>query len=137
MRALFRCYPIRVSRKHLRAACAVRKLTLKENCGQNCVTDRFGALNSVGSILSVRLSPTSVALKIGWIIELDGSQHMQQVQADQRRSRYLEQRGYRKLRFWDNEVLANIDGVMEQIVRVLNSPHPNPLPGGEGTGQDK
>ena len=76
-------------------------------------------------------------VEIGLIIELDGSQHMQQVQADQRRSRYLEQRGYRVLRFWDNEVLANIDGVMEQIVRVLNSPHPNPLPAGEGTGQDK
>ena len=64
-------------------------------------------------------------VEIGLIIELDGSQHMQQVQADQRRSRYLEQRGYRVLRFWDNEVLANIDGVMEQIVRVLNSPHPS------------
>ena len=68
----------------------------------------------------------------GLIIELDGSQHIQQAQADQHRSRYLEQRGYRVLRFWDNEVLANIDGVMEQIVRVLNSPHPNPLPVGEG-----
>ncbi len=67
-------------------------------------------------------------VEIGLIIELDGSQHMQQVQADQRRSRYLEQRGYRVLRFWDNEVLANIDGVMEQIVRVLNSPHPSLSP---------
>ena len=76
-------------------------------------------------------------MEIGLIIELDGSQHMQQVQADQRRSRYLEKRGYRVLRFWDNAVLAKIDGVMEQIVRVLNSPHPNPIPGGEGTGQDK
>ena len=76
-------------------------------------------------------------VEIGLIIELDGSQHMQQVQADQRRSRYLEQIGYRVFRFWDNEVLANIDGVMEQIARVLDSPHPNPLPVREGTGQDE
>jgi very-short-patch-repair endonuclease len=76
-------------------------------------------------------------MEIGLIIELDGSQHMQQAQADQRRSRYLEQRGYRVLRFWDNEVLANTDGVMEQIVRVLNSRDPHPLPAGEGTGQDE
>jgi len=76
-------------------------------------------------------------MEIGLIIELDGSQHMQQAQADQRRSRYLEQRGYRVLRFWDDEVLANTDGVMEQIVRVLNSRDPNPLPAGEGTGQDE
>ena len=61
-------------------------------------------------------------VEIGLIIELDGSQHMQQVQSDQLRSRYLEQRGYRVLRFWDNEVLANIDGVMEQIARVMPSP---------------
>lgn len=41
-------------------------------------------------------------VEIELIIELDGSQHMQQGQADQRRSRYLEQRGDRVLGFWDN-----------------------------------
>ena len=61
----------------------------------------------------------------GLIIELDGSQHMQQAQADQERTLYLEQKGYRVLRFWDNEVLANIDGVLEQIARVLDDPHPS------------
>ena len=71
-------------------------------------------------------------MEIGLVIELDGSQHMQQAQADQHRSRYLEQRGYRVLRFWDNEVLANMDAVVDQIVRVMNSPHPNPLPVAEG-----
>jgi len=44
-----------------------------------------------------------------------GCQHMQQAQADQKRTLYLEQRGFRVLRF--NEALASIDGVMEQIVR--------------------
>ena len=49
------------------------------------------------------------------IIKVDGSEHMQQAQADQKRTLYLEQRGFRVLRF--NEALASIDGVMEQIVR--------------------
>ena len=45
----------------------------------------------------------------------------------------LETMGYRVLRFWDNDVLTNIEGVLEAILEALASPapHPNPLPGGE------
>ena len=57
-------------------------------------------------------------------IELDGGQHGTQAQADQRRSAYLERSGYRVLRFWDNEVLMNIEAVLERIFQVLNDPHP-------------
>ena len=64
----------------------------------------------------------------GLVVELDGGQHATQAEADQRRSTYLEQRGYRVLRFWDNEVLVSPDAVLEQIVWVLNNPHPGPLP---------
>ena len=43
--------------------------------------------------------------------------------------------GYLVLRFWNNDVLQNIDGVVETIVMTLNEPsippHPNPLPNGE------
>lgn len=44
--------------------------------------------------------------------------------------------GYLVVRFWNNDVLANIDGVLETIVSTLESsrsvpPHPNPLPEGE------
>jgi adenine-specific DNA-methyltransferase len=59
------------------------------------------------------------------IVELDGGQHIANAEADRNRSRYLETKGFRVLRFWDNEVLGNLDAVMEQIVRVLNSPHPS------------
>jgi very-short-patch-repair endonuclease len=61
----------------------------------------------------------------GLVVELDGGQHAEQVQADQKRSGYLERKGYRVLRFWDNEVLANIEAVMERIFQVLNDPHPS------------
>jgi Protein of unknown function (DUF559) len=39
------------------------------------------------------------------------------VSADKRRSDFLRSRGYRVLRFWDNEVMENIDAALEQIVR--------------------
>ena len=64
----------------------------------------------------------------GLVIELDGGQHATQAQADQRRSAYLERSGYRVLRFWDNEVLMNMEAVLERIFQVLNDSHPCPLP---------
>jgi very-short-patch-repair endonuclease len=68
------------------------------------------------------------AVEHGLVIELDGGQHATQSQADQRRSTYLERSGYRVLRFWDNEVLMNMEAVLERIFQVLNDPHPCPLP---------
>jgi very-short-patch-repair endonuclease len=65
----------------------------------------------------------------GLIVELDGSQHAVRAKRDQKRSDFLNARGYLVLRFWDNDVLQNIDAVLEQIARVLNDPHPGPLPG--------
>jgi very-short-patch-repair endonuclease len=64
----------------------------------------------------------------GLVIELDGGQHATQAQADQRRSVYLERSGYRVLRFWDNEVLMNMEAVLQRIFQALNDPHPCPLP---------
>ena len=39
--------------------------------------------------------------------------------SDEWRSRILSERGYRVLRFWNDEVLTNMDGVLEQILGVL------------------
>jgi very-short-patch-repair endonuclease len=51
------------------------------------------------------------------IIEIDGGQHNQQekVRSDEERTDWLKEKGYRILRFWNNEVLENIDGVLERI----------------------
>jgi very-short-patch-repair endonuclease len=53
------------------------------------------------------------------IIELDGSQHLEQKEYDEERTRYLEVRGYRVLRFWNNDVLNKIDDVLKVIWSVL------------------
>jgi ATP-dependent helicase HrpA len=69
-------------------------------------------------------------------IELDGGQHAEesQLKHDEKRSAWLEQQGITVLRFWNNEVLTNSEGVLQRISEYLPSvPHPNPPPMGEGT----
>lgn len=54
------------------------------------------------------------------IIELDGSQHLDQAEYDSERTKYLEARGYRVLRFWNHDVTKNIDIVLNAIWNELN-----------------
>jgi very-short-patch-repair endonuclease len=54
------------------------------------------------------------------IIEVDGGQHNERVVPDAERTRVLEEWGYHIVRFWNNDVLGNIDGVLEAILQELN-----------------
>jgi very-short-patch-repair endonuclease len=65
------------------------------------------------------------------IIELDGGQHAES-QKDAERDNWLASKGYRVLRFWNSDVLANRDGVLEMIVAAAReaTPLPNPPPQG-------
>ena len=67
------------------------------------------------------------------VVEIDGGQHNEDHgrKRDKVRTDWLRNEGYRVLRFWNNEVIGNLDGVLEKIREVLlNSfhPHPRPLP---------
>ena len=53
------------------------------------------------------------------IIELDGSQHLEQGEYDRERTRYLESRGFKVIRFWNNDVMNNIEGVILSILNAL------------------
>ena len=53
------------------------------------------------------------------IIELDGSQHLDNKEADQERTNYFESLGIKVIRFWNNEVKNNLNGVMIKIVEEL------------------
>jgi very-short-patch-repair endonuclease len=55
------------------------------------------------------------------VVEVDGGQHGEtnQVKLDERRTSFLEMQGYRVLRFWNNEVMSNIEGVMTVISAAL------------------
>jgi very-short-patch-repair endonuclease len=69
------------------------------------------------------------------IVELDGGQHAQRTAADAARTRWLESQGYRVIRFWNNDVLNNTEGVLAEIMKhvsVSSAPSPPaPLPRGE------
>ena len=51
------------------------------------------------------------------VIELDGSQHKMNQEKDKERDRFLAENGFPVLRFWDNEVIENIEGVLEVILK--------------------
>ena len=56
------------------------------------------------------------------IIELDGSPHLNQQEYDAQRTKFMESKGYRVLRFWNNDVMNHIDGVIEIILGSLKMP---------------
>jgi very-short-patch-repair endonuclease len=62
-----------------------------------------------------------VCLAAHLVIEVDGGQHT--TEADAKRLACLERAGFRVLRFWNNEVLANSEGVLEAIAEALQDRH--------------
>jgi very-short-patch-repair endonuclease len=60
------------------------------------------------------------------VVELDGSQHVEQVAEDSRRTAYLAEHGFRVLRFWNNQVFSELDDVLETIwLALTNTPAPS------------
>ncbi len=80
------------------------------------------------------------------ITELDGGHHSANGETDAKRTAVLESCGYLVLRYWNNDVMKNLDGVLEDIVATLSrtpcvtlaprAPHPDPLPFGEREKKD-
>ena len=60
-----------------------------------------------------------VSIKQNLIIELDGSQHLEQEEHDEERTRYFQSVGYRVVRFWNNAVMNDMDGVIREIELTL------------------
>ena len=81
-----------------------------------------------------------VCIEAGVVVEADGGQHADAVDYDTRRSAWLASEGFRVLRFWNNDVLTNTDGVLRSVLAALReTPHPptriaagGPLPLSQG-----
>jgi very-short-patch-repair endonuclease len=72
-----------------------------------------------------------VCLQKRLIVEVDGGQHAEQEHYDKERDAWIRDQDFRILRFWNNDVIHNIDGVMEIILKSLQStPYLNPSPQG-------
>ncbi len=65
------------------------------------------------------------------IVEIDGGGHFAS-KRDKIRDKWFQQQGYRVLRFWNNDVLRNTNGVIQVIVKEISpSPYSPPIKGGE------
>ena len=66
------------------------------------------------------------ALNIKLIIELDGSQHAEQIEYDRIRTAYLEEQAFTVIRFWNDEVLRDINMVLDVIFDAIHNELPSP-----------
>ena len=78
-----------------------------------------------------------VCLEAKLVVEVDGSLHAGSNEYDARRTAWLNGHGWRVVRFWNNEVDRNLDGVLASIRQALSArggfPHPGlPPQAGEG-----
>ena len=72
-----------------------------------------------------------ICLEKRLVIEVDGGQHSEHVAYDVERDIWLRDQGFNVLRFWNHDVLKNIDGVVDVVVKTLrNTPFLNPSPQG-------
>lgn len=93
---------------------AERKLWSRIRKDQLGVT--FRRQHAIGKYIPDFCSP-----KAKLIIELDGSQHLDQEAYDEERTQYLESQGYTVLRFWNNDVMKDIESVIRAIIQVMES----------------
>ncbi len=113
--------PITLKRaKHLR-----REMTPQENILWNRIRNRqlsnfkFRKQQPLGPYIA-----DFVCQEMKLVVEADGSQHSDSGH-DARRDKWMEERGYTVLRFWNNEINENLEGVLTAILDAL-SQHPSP-----------
>jgi very-short-patch-repair endonuclease len=124
-----------------KAQCLRREMTIAERKLWSALRNR-----QLGGAKFRRQQPVGpyiadfVSLEHRLIVEADGGQHAESI-TDDRRTAFLESKGYRVLRFWNNDILTNLRGVAQVIAAALSTPHPaqaapeSPSPSrGEGIG---
>jgi very-short-patch-repair endonuclease len=74
----------------------------------------FRRQHAIGNYIPDFCSPTAMI-----VIELDGGQHLGREEYDKNRTEYLESQGYKVIRFWNNDVMRNIESVILSIMDEL------------------
>lgn len=72
------------------------------------------------------------SFKYRLLVEVDGGQHSTDKERDNERDQYLRMQGFEVLRFWNNDILHNVKGVLEIIREYCLKHPPPPLPSREG-----
>lgn len=109
-----------------------RKLRLNQTDAEIRLWSRLKSRQLLG-VKFVRQEPIGryvcdfVCREIKLIVEADGGQHSES-KRDEVRDRYLCELGYRILRFWNNDILSNTEGVLSAIRSELEDSSPSPRP---------
>jgi len=120
---------LRVIAKHLRRQGTVAENLLRNHLRAKQINGlRFRRQEPVGQYIVDFL-----CYEVRMVIEVDGGQHAERKEFDKERDDWLASRGFRVLRFWDNEVLTNIEGVLEKIRDEIT---PSPRPSRQGRGSE-
>lgn len=71
-----------------------------------------------------------ICLEARLVIEVDGGQHVDEIYGDAQRDAWLQSQNFRVKRYWNNQVLNELDAVLEDIARALEGidPHSPPHP---------
>ena len=93
---------------------AERKLWSRIRNDQLGVT--FRRQHAVGNYIPDFCSP-----KAKLILEMDGSGHLDQQEYDEERTKYFESIGYKVIRFWNNDVMKDMDSVIRAIIQAMDS----------------
>jgi very-short-patch-repair endonuclease len=103
---------------------------LNRLCGRFFVVVNFQVTNFAANIQFGDYILDFVCLSIKLVIEVDGGQHCSQAEYDEGRTKRLQSAGYHVLRFWNNEVLEELEAVKEKIWTTIEEldrqPHPPP-----------
>ena len=121
---------LRVQELRANATEAERRLWRRLSARQ-CAGAKFSRQMPIGAYICDFL-----CRELRLVIEVDGGQHAES-KRDAVRTRYLQQEGYRVIRFWNDDVLSNTDGVVMTIADLIRSavPTPNPSRKREGSSE--
>jgi hypothetical protein len=102
-------------------------MRLKPNVayGRRSAAAASTATGSAGNTRLVRSSQIFACTRERVIVKADGGQHADS-RPDERRTTWLQSRGWRVLRFWNNEIVKNPEGVIDAILRELRGDDPHP-----------
>ena len=81
-----------------------------------------------GGFSAIALKRCGVISPMRLVVEIDGGQHADAKHYDQKRDTYLQSRGFRVLRFWNADVLTNMEGAIDTVLIVLNGETGSPSP---------
>ncbi|MDQ3014646.1 MAG: endonuclease domain-containing protein [bacterium] len=113
---LYNNQDLRKVRRHLRNNATPQEVLLWKYLRSRSLGFKFRRQHSIGPYIVDFCCP-----KQKLVIEVDGSQHLDQKQYDEEREKYISSLGFTVIRFWNDEINKNINIVLEKIYNQLNT----------------